>query len=78
MKTEKGTTEDNQIIADEFNSYFVEKIVTLKSNIDRNYVEDPLSKLTEKQKKSNLKFSLKVVQAKILAKAIKMKEQQGP
>ena len=45
LKTDNGTTDDHQKIADEFNKFFVDKIVNLKANIDKDYVEDPLSKL---------------------------------
>ena len=62
---------NSQDIADKFNDFFVEKIVNLKANIDKDFVSDPLSKLKEKQKDSNLRFSLKTVQTKTVSKSIK-------
>ena len=51
-----------------FNSFFVEKINTLKSNVDINQIKDPLERITEKVKNKNLKFSLKQVTVKKVQK----------
>ena len=39
-----------QVIANTFNSYFVEKVKNLKEGIDKKLVEDPLSRLKNKQR----------------------------
>jgi hypothetical protein len=50
---------DDSIIADTFNTYFIEKIENLKQNIDNEYKEDPFSKLEQKLKSNKSKFTLK-------------------
>ena len=47
-----------------FNYFFVNKISTLKQNIDTKHVEDPLSNLEEKMKKKKNKPSLSIKQIK--------------
>ena len=47
MKIDNKLTEDPEEIANTFNSYFVQKIVDLKANIDPNLIIDPLSKLKQ-------------------------------
>ena len=44
LNTDTGPTNDEKIIANTFNSYFVTKIEVLKKGIDKNYVSDPLIK----------------------------------
>ena len=44
-------------IAEMFNKFFVSKIETLKAGIDKDFVEDPLSKLREKMKDVNSELS---------------------
>ena len=57
-------------IANTFNKFFVSKIQNLRTNINQNYVEDPLEKLRKKMVKKNIKFSLKTVSEKKVYKAI--------
>ena len=78
LKTESGTETDQQKIADTFNSFFIEKIESLKKNIDQNLKEDPLEKLKMKFKDKNLKFELKTVSHSKVAKALrKMKKKKS-
>ena len=51
--------EDEVEVANILNDFFVEKIHNLQENIDKNMVENPFTKLEEKMKPKNLKFSLK-------------------
>ena len=48
MKTEDGKTNDEQEIANSFNTFFTEKIIKLKDKIDKDIIVDPLEKLKEK------------------------------
>ena len=61
---------EEQEIANTFNKFFVSKIQNLRTNINQNYVEDPLEKLRKKMVKKNIKFSLKTVSEKKVYKAI--------
>ena len=65
------TIVNNEVIAAKFNDFFVKKIEVLKSNIDINLKEDPLSRLSKKMEHRNLKFNLKTVSVKTVIKAIK-------
>jgi hypothetical protein len=49
-------TEDQSIIAETFNTYFIEKIENVKQNIDNEYKQDPFSKLKQKYKSNKSKF----------------------
>jgi hypothetical protein len=71
LKMENGVITDKQQIADHFNKFFVEKIQKLKDNIDNEYVEDPLERLSQKTKQKRLKFSLKQINEKGLLLALK-------
>ena len=52
LKTsDTSTTKDTEIIADTFNSFFSEKIINLQTNIDKSLIEDPLTKLKNKDGK---------------------------
>ena len=63
---------DEQIIADTFNTFFVEKIEKLKEGIDPEYIEDPLVRLTKKMvDKKHLKFHLKQVKEKQVLHTLK-------
>ena len=62
--------ENEKEIADIFNDYFIEKIETLKRNINKEYVKDPLEKLKRKMERKNLKFKLKTVTEKKVKKAM--------
>ena len=64
------TLEDEEKIAEVFNVFFVEKIASLKENIDKNLVREPLEKLKKKMEQRNLKFSLKTVSEKKVRKAM--------
>ena len=52
---------DEKEIADIFNQFFINKIETLKKNIDKTQIRDPLEKLEEKVKHRGLKFTLRQV-----------------
>ena len=71
LKMENGVITDKQQIADHFNKFFVEKIQKLKDNIDNEYVEDPLERLSQKTKQKRSKFSLKQINEKGLLLALK-------
>ena len=76
---ERDITEDTDV-ATKFNKYFVDKIENLKAQIDPDFIEDPLAKSKEKVKNMNLKFSLKRLTLKGVAKIMKSiskKEKQG-
>ena len=51
--------------------YFVSKIVTLKNNIDKTLMKDPLEKIKQKMSNKNLTFSLKTVSEFKFQKAMK-------
>ena len=59
IKANDGESRDSQVIANCFNDFFVTKIENLKSNIDKNLIEDPLQKLKEMANKG-LHFFLKM------------------
>ena len=73
MKKEDGdgTTTDEQVIADQFNIFFSDKISNLKSKIDNEYKEDPLEKLKQKLENKKLKFEIKQVTTKQVNEALK-------
>ena len=76
METENknNSTTDHQEIVDIFNTFFVEKIEKLKSNIEDELVEDPLVKLKSKLDKKGLNFPIKQVSVKTVTGSInKMK-----
>ena len=80
IETIEGTVEDPLQVAEEFVTFFKEKIEKLEANIKKNPDIDPLSELKEKMKNSNLKFSLKTVKEKDvlkLLKALKGKKSYG-
>jgi hypothetical protein len=58
-------------VAEEFNTFFKEKIEKLEANINKNPNIDPLSELKKKMKHSNLKFSLRTVKEKEVLKILK-------
>ena len=71
---------DEQIIADTFNKFFIDKIENLKANIDPEYVEDPLTRLEAKMKKKNLNFKMKKINHKqllLIVKKINIKKSAG-
>ena len=47
LNLDNEITEDEEIIANAFNDFFIEKIVTLKEGINKNDIKDPLVKLKE-------------------------------
>ena len=71
IEDEDGITEVNEEIATKFNHFFINKIEGLKTNIDTNLKEDPLTHLTKKLEHKNLKFSLKTVSVKTVLKVMK-------
>ena len=80
INTESGPSNDEKIIADTFNSYFVTKIEELKKGIDKSYVIDPLEKMKEKKvgMKKQSDFELKPVSQKTVEKALsRMKKKKS-
>ena len=80
LKEGSTTITEEQIIANTFNKFFVDKIEDLKANIDPEYVEDPLTRLKKKMNKKNLLFKLKQITSKellIIVKKIKKKKSAG-
>ena len=71
IQTCTGDVTKEEDVAAVFNSYFVEKINTLKSNIDPGLIRDPLERINAKVKDKNLKFSLKPVTVKAVEKIMK-------
>ena len=59
LKTDEGIIYEPEKIA---NTYFVEKIVSLKNNIDMKFVKDRLTKLEDKMKKHNDQETLSIKQ----------------
>ena len=43
--TDTTSTKDHQIIAENFNNFFSEKIINLQAKIDKNLIEDPVGRL---------------------------------
>ena len=78
IRNEDGTTtSDHQEVADIFNNFFIKKVKDLKSNIDKDYIMDPLDKLNS-QKKTEKTFGIKPVSQKQLLKFMsKMKKKQS-
>ena len=58
-------------VATALNNFFVEKINSLKANIDPNLVRDPLEKIRKKFEGKNLHFSLKTVTIRKVEKVMK-------
>ena len=58
----EGTTTDDQIIANNFNKFFTDKINNIKEEIDPSIIQDPLIQLREKMsKKGKLSFEIKTI-----------------
>ena len=64
LKEGSTTITEEQIIANTFNKFFIDKIEDLKANIDPEYVEDPLTRLKKKMNNKNLLFKLKQITLK--------------
>ena len=62
--------EDEARITNTFNSFFVRKIATLKDNIDKTRVKEPLEKLKSKMEGRNLTFTLKTVTERCVKKVM--------
>ena len=71
VTTPEGEASDEEEVAVLFNQFFVNKINTLKANIDKSNVKDPLEKIKNKVKDMNLKFALKPVTVKVVRKIMK-------
>ena len=71
VRTPEGEISDEEEIAEVFNQFFVDKINTLKANIDKSDQADPLEKIKNKVKDMNLKFSVKTVTVKAVKKIMK-------
>ena len=67
----KSTINDEQIIADTFNTHFTEKIENLKKKTDEKITEDPLSKLKKRLENNTKIFDLKIVNEDSLRSAFK-------
>lgn len=61
---------DEKEIAEIFNKHFIEKIESLKDNIDKTMQRNPTEKLKEKVKNLGLRFTLKTVTEKKVKKAM--------
>ena len=79
------TLEDNGIkisdekeVANSLNTYFIDKIKTLKENIDSTKIVDPLKNLQKKMENSKAKFELKPVTVHTVKKIMeKMKKKKS-
>ena len=63
--------EEEPLVAETFNNYFIEKINDLKDGIDQTIKRDPLEKLAAKMKNNCNKFYLKKISLSKLAKIMK-------
>jgi hypothetical protein len=66
MYINKELTEDDTVIADTFNTYFVDKIELLKKGVDKSMVDDPLKKMKERPIADKSSFKLRPIDKKIL------------
>ena len=71
ITTPEGETSNEEKVAETFNKFFVEKINTLKSNIDPSLIKDPLERIKTKVQNKNLNFSLKPVTVRAVEKIMK-------
>ena len=71
MITLKKLSNLKSALADTFNSFFIKKIEDLKEGINKDLIEDPLTKLKEKMKDYKLQFSLKTVSTSKVSKTMK-------
>lgn len=71
IHTAGGETNVESEVATALNNFFVEKINSLKANIDPNLVRDPLEKIRKKFEGKNLHFSLKTVTIRKVEKVMK-------
>ena len=70
--------ENEEKLAELFNAHFVDKIVNLKENIDKDYIGDTLKKMKKKFVNNQSKFSLKKITQKQLTKMInKLKKKRS-
>ena len=63
--------DDEAIVAETFNNYFIEKINDLKEGIDQSIKRDPNEKLAAKMKNNKSKFALKRISLNKLTKIMK-------
>ena len=76
-KDDNTITSNHEEISNIFNTFFVKKVEDLKSNIDKDFVSDPLEILNAEPKK-DLFFDLKPISQKHLRKLMKkMKKKQS-
>jgi hypothetical protein len=71
INTPGGETNVEKEVATTLNDFFVEKINSLKANIDPNLIRDPLEKIRKKFQGKNLQFSLKTVTIRKVEKVMK-------
>ena len=57
----KGKYEDPELVSNELNNWFKEKVEGLVIKIDKTRLKDPFSKITRKLENRNLKFTLQPV-----------------
>ena len=57
----KGKYEDPELVSNELNNWFKEKVEGLVIKIDKTRLQDPFSRITRKLEGRNLKFSLQPV-----------------
>ena len=70
INVENKVIEDPQVLAEEFNNFFKNKIEKLREGIKRDPTVDPVSKLRQKYKNVGLLFSLKTVSVQEVRKEI--------
>ena len=75
--TPEGETNIENKVAATMNNFFVEKINSLKTNIDPNLIKDPLKKIGKKMEGKKIQFSLNTVSVreveKVMARMAKKK-----
>ena len=73
----KGKYEDPELVSNELNNWFKEKVEGLVIKIDKTRLKDPFSKITRKLENRNLKFTLQpvdVIQVLTVLKNLKKKD----
>ena len=61
----------SELLSEVFNDFFVEKPSNLVNKIKKSLTEDPVKKLREKMKDSNLKFNLQEVNEMDVLRSLK-------
>ena len=71
INSPEGPITEDDVIANTFNKFFVDKIESLKEKIDPSTTSDPLTRVRNKFANSNLKFKLKPVTVNQVVKSMK-------